>query len=695
MILRICVVIPTFDNARTISEVVKDVLISTPFPVLIVDDGSETPVANALYSWEVRGALEEGRVRVVRFEKNHGKGRALQFAIGDLVALGFTHMFSMDGDGQHHAREILKLTELAKDHPWDLIIGNRQLKSEAVPEISKFGRKFSNFWVNYQTGSHIKDSQSGFRLYPLFPLQTMKFWTSHYDFEIEVLIRLMWNGIHVRETEIDVYYGTDRVTHFDKFWDNLRISVLNTLLVIMSLLRTHRSSRELALAAGMGVFIGCTPFFGFHTLLVAAAAFTLRLNFIVMWLGTHISTPLLAAFVVMAEIYIGRHWLHIGPEGSAKDDFFQWMAGSVVLGLGLGLLVMVLTYGLAWYFQNRKRRSNWTGRTRGGRLGNGFLKLVLRYGGIEAGYTFLLLIVPYFYIFAPRGRRGLSEYWQLLEAKDTWRTKQLRIVEHFYRFGQVLMDRVYQGYHEEKCFKATHSGMENILNTIQEKRGLIMLSAHMGAWDLATALLGSNGFVDQIHVVEFQSSGLSFQKVKDKIDPKHVHTVDSGKSSDAIFEIHSALKNGRGLGLMGDRPLGDRFELIPFLGKLAPFDMTAFRLASATRVPLLFTFGFKNKSGVYDFYARPSKVYEFNTDEPRELQTYNWAKEYVSDVEYFVRRYPMQWFNFYPFWSSLPTAPSGELGAQSNNNLLEELGKPRLAKSGLAPDPMSNGEAGS
>ena len=109
MILRVCVVIPTYNNARTISEVVKDVLLTTPFPVLVVDDGSDTPVSGALYSWDVRGALEAGRVRVVRFEKNRGKGAALRFAISELASQGYTHMMAMDGDGQHFAREIHKL----------------------------------------------------------------------------------------------------------------------------------------------------------------------------------------------------------------------------------------------------------------------------------------------------------------------------------------------------------------------------------------------------------------------------------------------------------------------------------------------------------------------------------------------------------------------------------------------------------
>lgn len=689
MILRVCVVIPTFDNSRTISEVVKDVVNLTPYPVLVIDDGSETPVANVLYSWDVCNALESGRVRVLRLEKNSGKGAALQYAIQDLVTRGFTHMVTMDGDGQHHGYEIDKLVSLAKENPWDLIIGNRRMRSENVPEISKFGRAFSNFWVQYQTGLHIKDSQSGFRLYPLFPLQTMKFYTSHYDFEIEVLIRMLWAGAHVRETEIEVFYPEkgERVSHFNKFWDNVRISTLNTMLVVVSLFKTHRAPREFGAAMGLGVLIGCTPFFGFHTLLVAVAALALRLNVVVVWIGSHVSTPIIAPLVVIAEIWVARHWLGMGSAEitSTKEDFKQWMAGSIVLGIGLGLAVGLISWLLAWYYQTRKPRSNWTGRTRGGRLGNGFLKQVLKFGGIEHGYLCLLFIVPYFYLFAPKGRRALNEYWKMVEPGETWRQRQKRIVQHFYRFGQVLMDRVYQGFYKEKKFATTHSGSENILRAMREKHGLIMLSAHMGAWDLAAALLPANGFSDQIHVVQFNSEGFSFQKVKDKMNPSHVRELDSAKSGDAIFEIHQALKSGRCIALMGDRPMADRFELIPFMGKLAPFDVTPFRMAAALRVPLLFTFGFKGVKQHYDFYARPSRVYIYEPGVPREVQLFDWACEYAKHVEHFIRMYPDEWFNFYPFWSALPAAPNGGLGALSGNRTLEELPRGSTAESSPAP----------
>ena len=245
------------------------------------------------------------------------------------------------------------------------------------------------------------------------------------------------------------------------------------------------------------------------------------------------------------------------------------------------------------------------------------------------------------------------------------------------------MDRVVQGYHQTKQFSSTHNGMEHILEPVRAKCGLIMLSSHTGAWDLAATLLNTNGFSDLIHVVEYRSGGLSFQMMKDRVHPEHIRSVNSGASGDAIFEMHSALKNGRCLGLMGDRPLGDRFELIPFLGKLAPFDMTAFRVAAATQVPLLFTFGFKGDGDRYDFFARAPRIYKFALDQPRELQCYEWAREFVREIEFFIRKYPDQWFNFYPFWSALPTAPSGELGALKNNALIEDLQQPpRLRPTG-------------
>jgi predicted LPLAT superfamily acyltransferase/glycosyltransferase involved in cell wall biosynthesis len=690
VILRVCVVIPTYNNHLTISDVVKDVVLKTKFPVLILDDGSDRPVADYLYSWDVKQAMEWGRVRLKRFEKNQGKGAALQYAIKHLVDEGYTHMLTMDGDGQHLASEIHKLTETAKSHPWDLIIGNRRLRGDTVPESSKFGRKFSNFWVAYQTGAAVRDSQSGFRLYPLFALQTLKFFTRRYDFEIEALIRLMWRGIQVTETEIDVIYqkGSERVSHFNKLWDNVRLSLLNTVLVVLTLLKSRRSPLQLAAATGVGVIIGCTPFFGLHTLIVAGASFLLRLNGLAMLLGSQVSIPPLAPLVILGSIFVGGQWLNIGLVEGPLPHFRQWLLGSLVLGAGLGLIAAIAVYALAWIARHRaKNRSNWNGRARGGRFGNGFLLAVMKLFGLKACYSCLYFIVPYFYLSTPKGRRGLNEYYKFIAPQFSWARRQMAIVRHYFRYGQVLMDRVYQGSSHDLKFETQANGAENIIQEMRSGRGLLLLGGHMGGWDLASSLLKVTGMSQHVMRVEYQPTGYSYHGMTAKLRQGTVTTVDSKSSEEAIFTIHNSLREGKCVALMGDRPIADRFELIPFLGKLAPFDVTAFRLAAATRAPLLFTFGFKGPGNLYEFYGRPSRVYQYNDSLARELQLYAWAEQFVKEVEGFVRRYPEQWFNFYSFWSSVPTAPDGMPMRTTGHSLLEELPIPEDLKPGPAPGP--------
>ncbi|MGE4130733.1 MAG: DUF2062 domain-containing protein [Bdellovibrionales bacterium] len=687
MILRVCVVIPTYNNPETIGAVVLDVLRSTPFPILLVDDGSDNPAESMLYAWEVRQAMEQGRLRLHRFESNQGKGMGLRFAIHDLAARGFTHMLTMDGDGQHQASQITCLIEQAKDHPWDLIIGHRRLHGDSVPGISKFGRRFSNFWVRYQTGLAVRDSQSGFRLYPLFPLQNYQFFTRRYDFEIEVLIRLIWHHVGVREVDIDVHYpeGEARVSHFHKFWDNARISILNTVLVIVSLLRSHKQPREVAWATAIGVFIGATPFYGLHTLIVAGAAFLLRMNAVAMFLGSQISIPPLAPLLVLGSVYVGQKWMGIDLGSGPIPHFQQWLAGSLILGAALGATIGTITY-FAMRLAKSRPRQNWTGKTRGGRLGNGFLRLVLKLLGIRAGYFCLKFIVPYFYIFAPNARRGLQEYYQVSRPGLSWFRRQWLVLAHLYRFGQVLMDRVYQGFHRDLCFKARSNGMNFILDESKSGKGLILLGAHMGGWDLASILVRDHGLQDEVYRIEYRAEGLTYHNVKEDLDPTREKLVSSGPKQDAIFTIHQALRDGRTIGLMGDRPIGHRFELIPFLGRLAPFDVTAFRLAAATGTPLLFTYGLKAADGNYDFYARPARRYTYAPGLAREFQLYAWVEQYVRDLEERVKVYPDQWFNFYPFWSSLPVPPEGQTGS-GQNQLLEDLPLPTDMSAGWEVQP--------
>jgi predicted LPLAT superfamily acyltransferase/uncharacterized protein (DUF2062 family) len=647
-----------------------------------------------MISPETKYALETGRLRILRKDKNRGKGSAIRLAIKDCLAKNFTHILTFDGDGQHLVSEISKVCELGKNHPWDLIIGHRRMQSESVPGSSKFGRAFSNFWVNFQTGKEIADSQSGFRLYPLFHIQNMKFWCNRYDFEIEVLIRLMWKGVEIRETEIEVFYPekAKRISHFNKLWDNVRISILNTFLVILSLLNSHRSPWKMALAVGLGVLIGCTPFYGFHTLIVAIVSFLFRLNAPLLWIGSQISIPPLLPFLIIGSMIFGQFffpkqeveitWSTLSNLNFnslfkfAEINFLQWLQGSLILGFILGLMVGLLILFLNFFLKLRRNpRSNWNGKSRGGLIGNGFIKLVLRFIGLKAVYFCLYFIVPYFYFFAPKSRRAMNEYYTQTQKGIGYLPRQILVLKHLFRFGQVLADRLFKNINPKNKFKNNSNGLENIINTNQYNQGLILLSAHVGGWDIGSTLLENQNFKNDLYLVEYLSQGLNFKKVKGPENKNHLKDYSHLPKGPTIFELHQALRQNKVIALMADRPLGNRFELLNFFGKLAPFDTTPFRIAAASRVPLIFTFGFRAKDMTYDFYADPARYYSYKDGLDPNVQCYNWVKEFVEVTEKLMVKYPDQWFNFYPFWSSLPSKPEEKSVVKEKNHLIEELYK--------------------
>ena len=176
--------------------------------------------------------------------------------------------------------------------PDAIIIGARNMDQESVPGKSSFGHKFSNFWFWVETGISAPDTQSGYRLYPLLLLEDIRFTTRKYEFEIEVLVRAAWRGIRVESVPVSVYYAPKetRISHFRPVKDFSRISVLNTVLVILTFFyikprnffralgskkkrrqmwddhffNPHHSDELKAISIAFGVFMGIVPIWGFQ-----------------------------------------------------------------------------------------------------------------------------------------------------------------------------------------------------------------------------------------------------------------------------------------------------------------------------------------------------------------------------------------------------------------------------------------------
>jgi glycosyltransferase involved in cell wall biosynthesis len=222
-------VIPVYNHSATVKDVVSETLAYCS-NIVVVDDGStDAKIADVLSGIDVK---------VLTHSHNMGKGAALHTGAEYVKEHGGKYILTLDADGQHSPGDIVHFIPYITEKADNIIIGNRHFNSEHVPERSKFGRKFSNFWINFETGATVEDSQSGFRGYPTELLTNKKFAAGHYAFETEILVRGVWSGLDIVNVDISVYYPEreKRITHFRPFLDNLRISLLHSRLTAEKIL---------------------------------------------------------------------------------------------------------------------------------------------------------------------------------------------------------------------------------------------------------------------------------------------------------------------------------------------------------------------------------------------------------------------------------------------------------------------------
>ena len=335
--------------------------------LIVVDDGCTDGSGESVES--IPG------VRVLRHSVNRGKGWALLTGFEYAEQRGYSHVLTIDADGQHCAADLARIWEEAVAHPDDLIIGYRDLDTAGnVPARSRKGRDAARFWLRVQTGQDIPDSQCGLRVYPLAHVlcpKVGKYRFCRFDFETEVLARMAWAGLTIRSVPVKCIYfaGKERVSHFRPVMDTVRGVRVNVFLVARRLapmrfrrlvgkvpvavkfgkwwkwetwkgavresLRAGSSNSELATAFAMGIFVGLTPFYFLQTVLSIYFSRRLHLNVLTAVIGSQISIPPLVPVWVALNAAVGK-WVMGGTAITA------WLTGDLLVALGmaaLGLLV--------------------------------------------------------------------------------------------------------------------------------------------------------------------------------------------------------------------------------------------------------------------------------------------------------------------------------------------------------------------
>lgn len=320
-----CVIIPTYNNERTLERVIRGVLEYVPSDrVVIVNDGSTDSTPEILKGFEQE-------LTILLNEVNKGKGFSLRKAFKYAQEKGYSNALTIDSDGQHYPSDIPLLVEQAIAHPGAVIMGSRNMAQEGVPQKSSFGNKFSNFWFKVETAITLPDTQTGFRIYPLKPMKKIWLFTNKFELEIEVIVKLAWRFVPFVAVPIRVKYDpNERVSHFRPARDFTRISILNTVLVLTALIwyyprklfsvqtwnairheaiKPEESNGMKALSIGFGFFMGIVPLWGFQLLIGIPLAVLFRMNKVLFIAAANISIPPMIPFIIYGSFLCGQLFL--------------------------------------------------------------------------------------------------------------------------------------------------------------------------------------------------------------------------------------------------------------------------------------------------------------------------------------------------------------------------------------------------
>ncbi|MEO7158922.1 MAG: glycosyltransferase family 2 protein [Polaromonas sp.] len=232
------VLIPSYNPGPKVYETVRSARAQWT-PVWVVVDGSTDGSAEGLKKM----AADDDGLTVIVLPANVGKGAAVLQGLELAAVQGFTHVLTMDSDGQHPAHLIPEFMAASSAQPAAMVLGMPVFAADA-PRLRVNGRKVSNGWANLETlWAGIGDSLFGFRVYPIEPLRRVmrgQRWMRRFDFDPEAVVRMCWLGVKPVNVPAAVrYFRPDEggVSHFNYLRDNLLLSWMHSRLFAGFLLR--------------------------------------------------------------------------------------------------------------------------------------------------------------------------------------------------------------------------------------------------------------------------------------------------------------------------------------------------------------------------------------------------------------------------------------------------------------------------
>ncbi len=287
----------------------------------------------------------------------------------------------------------------------------------------------------------------------------------------------------------------------------------------------------------------------------------------------------------------------------------------------------------------------WEGKSKGTVLGYKIFVFFIKTLGLSFAYFILNFVVVYYFFFSREGRTSSYDYFKNHLKYSTLKST-ISILKNTYVFGQTIIDKVAISSGLRNKFTYEFDGVEEINNLLKEKRGGILISAHVGNFEIADFFFDEIDYNSQIHLVTTDNEHEQIKEYLESVTRKsRIKFILINEDLSHIFEIKTALDQGGLVCFTGDRYFeGNKTLTEKLLGNEAEFPAGPFLMASRLNVPVLFVYVMKEAKKHYHLYARKAKV------ENRNAQAL--LKEYTESIEWMLGKYPLQWFNYFKFWNS-------------------------------------------
>lgn len=298
--------------------------------------------------------------------------------------------------------------------------------------------------------------------------------------------------------------------------------------------------------------------------------------------------------------------------------------------------------------QNKK----WEGKTKGGVKGHQFFVFILNFFGLQIAYLFLRFVAFYFFVTA-KSTKTCLKYFKEIHGYSGWKA-YCATYRNYYVFGQTLLDKVALLAGMRNKFTIVHEGHdENLVYLKNLGKGSILLSAHIGNWEIAGQMLEilDTRFNILVYDNEAEKMKAYMGDVMKKKNFKIIPIKDGEMGH--LVELHAAFRNNEWVVMHGDRYLpGAPILEKTFMGRKAKFPAGPFIMAAKFGVPVTLVFAVKETTSQYHFFAKkPIEVKRARTEQEVEQVVKEISDRYVIELEEMVNRYPTQWFNFYDFWA--------------------------------------------